>query len=151
MRLPISQDCFDEDDVRAGHIVPYSVDPETMDYLFGNRSGSSLIPPNNCLFVHRSVERADTAKRAKDSTQKAKDKSKTSKEAAVEVKRREATVNMNTNKGIRMAEYESTKSSFFDAFLVSHPVAHVVNIVSPVSHPVAHVVDIVLSSDEEDN
>lgn len=54
----VSRGYYDKPDVRAGHIVPRVIGPEVMDYLFGSGSGSRLDSPDNCLFMHTTVEKA---------------------------------------------------------------------------------------------
>ena len=54
----VSQDYFDQSDVRAAHIVPHTLGPELVDYIFGTGSGSRLDTADNCILMHRNVERA---------------------------------------------------------------------------------------------
>lgn len=54
----ISQGFFDQENVRAAHIVPYALGPELVDYIFGSGSGSRLDTADNCLLIHESVEKA---------------------------------------------------------------------------------------------
>ncbi|MCJ1258541.1 hypothetical protein MMC24_006374 [Lignoscripta atroalba] len=55
---PISKGFFDSADMKAAHIVPASLGPEVVDYLFGHGSGSRLSSADNCLIIHRTVERS---------------------------------------------------------------------------------------------
>ncbi len=54
----ISQDFFDQENVRAAHIVPHALGPELVDYIFGSGSGSRLDTAANCLLIHKSVAKA---------------------------------------------------------------------------------------------
>lgn len=54
----ISQDYFDQTNVRAAHIVPHALGPGLVDYIFGTGSGSRLDTSDNCLLMQDSVERA---------------------------------------------------------------------------------------------
>lgn len=54
----VSQDYFDQVNVRAAHIVPHALGPELVDYIFGSGSGSRLDTSDNCLLMHQVVERA---------------------------------------------------------------------------------------------
>ena len=56
----ISQDFFDQENVRAAHIVPHALGPELVDYIFGSGSGSGsrLDTADNCLLIHESVQKA---------------------------------------------------------------------------------------------
>ena len=54
----VSQDYFDQSDVRAAHIVPHTLGPELVDYIFGAGSGSRLDTADNCILMHRTVQRA---------------------------------------------------------------------------------------------
>lgn len=54
----ISQDYFDQTNVRAAQIVPHALGPELVDYIFGSGSGSRLDTSDNCLLIHNTVERA---------------------------------------------------------------------------------------------
>ena len=54
----ISQDYFDQENVRAAHIVPHALGPELVDYIFGSGSGSRLDTADNCLLMHEYVEKS---------------------------------------------------------------------------------------------
>ena len=54
----ITQDYHPQEDVRAAHIVPHSLGPELVDYIFGSGSGTRLDTADNCLLMHAPAERA---------------------------------------------------------------------------------------------
>ena len=54
----ITQDYYDKHNVIAAHIVPHSLGPELVDYIFGAGSGSRLDSADNCILMYRSVEKA---------------------------------------------------------------------------------------------
>jgi len=53
----ISRGWFDYEDMNAGYIVSRRIGPEAFEYVFGNGSGSRLDTSDNCLLMHRTVER----------------------------------------------------------------------------------------------
>ena len=54
----ITQRYYSQEDVRAAHIVPYSLGPELVDYIFGSGTGTRMDTADNCLLMHEYVERA---------------------------------------------------------------------------------------------
>ena len=52
---PISQDYFDEQWMKAVHIVPHRITPSVVDYILGLGSGSRVDTADNCLMIHESV------------------------------------------------------------------------------------------------
>ena len=44
--------------VRASHIVPWTLDPAVVDYIFGYGSAARMDTPDNCLLLHEYIERA---------------------------------------------------------------------------------------------
>ena len=54
----ISGDWFENEDMKAAHIVPYRLGPEIVDYVFGAGTGSRLLSADNCLMMHTTVKRA---------------------------------------------------------------------------------------------
>ena len=54
----ITQGYYSQEDVRAAHIVPYTLGPELADYIFGSGSGTRVDTADNCLLMHEYVERA---------------------------------------------------------------------------------------------
>ena len=54
----VTQRYYDQEKVRAAHIVPHSLTPSLVDYIFGNGSGARLDTADNCLLMHSDVERA---------------------------------------------------------------------------------------------
>lgn len=54
---PINKQYVDAQGMRAAHIVPASIGPEVVDYIFGPGSGSRLFSADNCLMMHQWAER----------------------------------------------------------------------------------------------
>lgn len=54
---PISRDYYDAANMKAAHIIPRSLGPGLVDYVFGPGTCSRLDKSDNCLIIHKSVER----------------------------------------------------------------------------------------------
>lgn len=55
---PITRDYFDEQALRAAHIVPRALGAGLVDYIFGVGTGSRLNTSDNCMMIHKDAERA---------------------------------------------------------------------------------------------
>ena len=53
---PIAQTYFPKEDVKAAHLVPYSVSRGLADYLFGEGSGSRMDKADDCLMIQNHLE-----------------------------------------------------------------------------------------------
>ena len=49
---------YDREKIRAVHLVPHALRPELVDYILGTGSGLRLDTADNCLLMHRDVERS---------------------------------------------------------------------------------------------
>ena len=54
---PITQDYHEKDSITAGHIIPYSLGPEVVDYICGPGAGLRLNSADNCLPMESKVEK----------------------------------------------------------------------------------------------
>ncbi|KAI9772640.1 MAG: hypothetical protein M1840_000234 [Geoglossum simile] len=58
IRCAISGEYFSPGDVKAAHIVPVHLGVELADYIFGMGTGARLFSIDNCLMLHKDLERA---------------------------------------------------------------------------------------------
>ncbi|KAI9767050.1 MAG: hypothetical protein M1839_004640 [Geoglossum umbratile] len=58
LRCTISGEFKPKIEIKAAHIVPASLGPELVDYVFGNGTGSRLFSTDNCIMLYRGLEQA---------------------------------------------------------------------------------------------
>ncbi|KAI9779316.1 MAG: hypothetical protein M1839_007424 [Geoglossum umbratile] len=58
IRCALSGEYFQPTHVKAAHIVPVHLGVELADYIFGKGTGARLFSVDNCLMLHRDLERA---------------------------------------------------------------------------------------------
>jgi HNH endonuclease len=54
----ISGEFRPKEEIKAAHIVPASLGPELVDYIFGNGTGSRLFSADNCMMLYHGLEKA---------------------------------------------------------------------------------------------